>query len=641
MASFVPTATSTQRLPAASIHSLEEGEILSSSPLPTKIGRNMDELDSLLSLTRGPRLDGVLDQAWPQIIPPSSSAEFNVTVEIVRSPSQPTLWRHAQVHPSSTSAMTAAVFPSPSGSSSEVQQPSREAGWRSVLLPQLTATPQSISGSSSEAQHSSQLAPGAQSTEQSPQTPSSAPAEYDSGSSSDSDRPLRSAHKRCRLQIKPLSSPDAGPTSQSTRPRLITPSSSAPNSRATVAVKSESGQVGSAASPDQLMTKPLSGEQKSQLGKDDSEWVDECDNCKAVGKVCFTAATSPASAKSFYNCNIRHWTCTIGGVRVNQKRPAKPKATKEVKPATEVKSSPESSSDAIVKDNKSVQSDRKLGKIRLRKSQRFVKQAEHLPVVLSTASQPPQQGRPKRIRKSRAKKTENTAAKSTAAAEDKSELSSPPPSDTERLPDASSDKVPVQAKKRAKAASVTTRKAAKTAPQQALNDTVEQRATSTQHAKEGASTSTLPLPSTDDAKEPAAQCTPSAHVEQYTTGLNKDISATLRRCKARVAQSTDFHTGLVILEMTLQVLVGNLAKVLTPENTLLNGSSPTHWILPQLKEYLQSILLACQKASEKPDGKELEEAEKQARQVAAIVASETLFDRCLTLISMHVGEEAT
>ncbi|SJX60015.1 uncharacterized protein SRS1_06446 [Sporisorium reilianum f. sp. reilianum] len=195
----------------------------------------------------------------------------------------------------------------------------------------------------------------------------------------------------------------------------------------------------------------------------------------------------------------------------------------------------------------------------------------------------------------------------------------------------------------AETAGPTTRKAAKKAAQQAPNTTVEQQETSASGAREGASSSTgaQSLPSDLDDTDLASKGAPNAHVEQYTMGLIKDISAGIKRCQTRMAQFQDFRTGLVILEMALQVLVSDLAKVLTPDNSSLDGSSPAHWILLQLKDYLQGILLVCQTASERPDGKELDEAEKSAKQVGAIVRSETVLDRCLTLISTHVGEEAS
>ena len=98
------------------------------------------------------------------------------------------------------------------------------------------------------------------------------------------------------------------------------------------------------------------------------------------------------------------------------------------------------------------------------------------------------------------------------------------------------------------------------------------------------------------------------------------------------------RAGLMVLETTMTILVNDLHKLLSSENELCAGKR-THWIVPQPAEYLQSIRQECQSARETED-QELE-AEMQAKQVAAISASETLLERCLTLITMHVGETCT
>lgn len=113
MSTVVPAGPSSPYRPAASLRSLEEGEIAPSSPLPTEIGRSMDELDRLLNLAPTARLDEILNQSWPQEIPSPSSAGSDVFIEIEGLADQPAPRRGANSAPPATSITPSAHLAPP------------------------------------------------------------------------------------------------------------------------------------------------------------------------------------------------------------------------------------------------------------------------------------------------------------------------------------------------------------------------------------------------------------------------------------------------------------------------------------------------------------------------------------------------
>lgn len=441
---------------------------------------------------------------------------------------------------------------------------------------------------------------------------------YDSASDSDDDTPLdivcRGPRFARSLPILPDTSAElsasqhAGPASQI--PTAVSSSQM---------LTSESTQKSQAATA--FSSAPSSSQSLVANNKysQDVDWINPCQRCIKKGERCFTKAGTGSQRKRCNECVLRHRICIVDGENVAGEEPElEPKR----KPKSRSKSRPKSRPTTITKVVAAP-----------RRSRRQPAQAKHAPVVLTAAKKSRARLRERRTKAERKKPTVQAISGSLEEDDeltDFSTISSPPRSDEGAPPAGALEQAPAPTSQRPA-------EPQPSHPKKVLepirpcpdgNDLP----THAEAVKTPAEAAGLPAMTNEAANQAEAQ-----RVEKYAVGLIKDIASAIRRCQERVTRMSE-TVGLMVLETTLDVLVSEISKLSFERE--LDTSNPAHWVVPQLAVYLQRIRLECQAAHQTPESREISEDEKKAKQVAAILASETLFDRCLTLISMHVGESS-
>ncbi|SPO19674.1 uncharacterized protein UTRI_00059_B [Ustilago trichophora] len=340
--------------------------------------------------------------------------------------------------------------------------------------------------------------------------------------------------------------------------------------------------------------------------KSDVDWVDACKRCDQKGLRCYTAAGSNLETKRCEECVEHHRLCIVDGINVAQNQ-----TQTEIKPK--------------LRKRRTTQ---KASSVR-RKSRRQTVASQQAPVILTASSGSQSQSRNLRAESKLSKR------------ERRDKPSSPPPREQEKdVPDSSSISSAPSSDCEDQAAPSLTEVSASEQSESAASKVRNPRERASDVQGMEASTNAQQNSDSTCVKQPLKpEVNPSQAVkmrlERYTTGLIKDIANAIRRCQSRMEKMPE-EAGLLLLENTVTVLLADLSKLLTSD---LDGSNPTHWIVPQLAEYLEGIRSECQLAREATDGQQ-NGAETQARRAAAIFGSDLPFERCLTLISMHVEESS-
>lgn len=395
----------------------------------------------------------------------------------------------------------------------------------------------------------------------------------------------------------------------------------------------------SAKSPQSPDPGPLIIEHRFQR---DVNWDKKCDRCRDEGFRCYTAQNTTSWAKSCFLCYQDHKICAIDGVRTHKGRSANVHPSqKKPKQATAAKSPPkqnqrtsarlskrksDASSSQAATRHASPKLPRTRSQKRLKQERRGRPRRHTLPPAAGIASEEDEEEdsdandtQPKARKRRR-----NGTFRPLAESED--ELADDPPLQPTGSDDQPSSKDQQLREKRAPLCNSGVSNTDPTVSEPAGAD----RAVNVH----GKSAEKL-------ASERGLGPFERQRLEKYASMLFKDISTAVGRCRERVAEMSD-DAGLLALESTLEVLVSDLAK-LTAVDHQANEAAQVYWFVPQVTEYLQRIRLECQLVQERQEppaagpgwtGKEL-----KARHVASALACETLFDRCLSLISMHENEK--
>lgn len=510
----------------------------------------------------------------------------------------------------------------------------------SDLTPDATSPPTSHSGSASLQQpartSSEDLVHSKLSEDGSTRIVKEERSQSSPASADDSDSPIGAVRKRRRAKISPSCSSGLDPDTE-------LPETQPSSSRTDIGTNFDTGtedEQDRMPGPSKLLI--IRSKEAKGLDPDDIQWLDPCDTCVKNRIKCYTSPGKRTQA--CFNCNFLHWECLIDGQSVCRRPPPTAKY-KERKPAaadapkSQIKAPPNSPTPPA-STTESVPTDEHVEDtvgIRRTKSGRFSRAVAQTPITLTGNAKP--SFIPERRRRDHLKrKGRQTQGKPTANSP--SDSSSPPQSDQECLPNAdAADRSSIGPSSQPKSTSQDCSRSARESPQ--VRFTTQQAANADDERENCRGTAIMLSGNpTADSSGIGSVPAPNPRLRIYTTGLIKDIVAGIRRCQDRLTGAAE-HAALLFLESVVGLLVEDLAKVLTTKNKALDGSQPSDWILPELKGYLQRVLLECQRVRETPGGKELDPAEKGARQLAAIMTSETLFDRCLTLISTTVGENST
>ncbi|GAC93954.1 hypothetical protein PHSY_001523 [Pseudozyma hubeiensis SY62] len=350
----------------------------------------------------------------------------------------------------------------------------------------------------------------------------------------------------------------------------------------------------------------------------DVDWLDECDCCKQHNKRCYTSAGSLLRSTSCYNCYIRHWTCTVSNIRVNRKStPAPRKRKSDVTTGKQTASTIELSSDsrfpAFTKQEHSTPITASTSTSQRRTSERAVRPPPHTPVLVTPL---PQQPKPTRKRRKRGG-PKKPAAEQARTTRYQSELSSPPHSDQEHLSNASASNNGLISQADSEGSCSVAGILCSSAEQAQEPDAEE--------GGDGIEENAIESSSVAEAHTSTLIHLTRARVN--TLLLINDIAVAIQRCQRRLTQAPD-NAGLLVIESAVDELVIELTRVVNPNHAAIVDRETTTWTLAQPLDYLRRILVKCQYArgTENLD-------ERGARQVAALVTCETLFDRCMSVIS--------
>ena len=601
--------------------SLEEGELPPSSPLLHDLGRTMNDFNTLFGITPGWRPGTVVQEPWRHPRMTSVQADH---VPLTVQPSKIVDPNEAG-HPVALEAPQESGHPAPSAPAIPVPQPPVDTFGKTQshnLQTGSRSDPLSVSTSNIAPSADESMPASAEESLADTQSKAADQAGYESSVSADSERPVALGARR--RQIKNRSS-----HLSNTKATRTSTANATEDSPAIIALKSEGRQIAAGEPKTQLTAKRFGDQARYQLSVD---WVDKCDRCIEENVKCYTAAGSTYLSRACHNCFVRHWTCTVGGERVYKKQAPNPRQRKR-------KATVESLADTSTSSKQLMRRPR-TGKVQPRKSGRASKAAQHNPVLLTQASQQPQHSKRTRVRKQAAKKS---LMQNAGPVEEGSDISSAPESDDEPLANTFNNRPAELPDTSSSSASFTRDDDGILQTEEAQTGIAQEHVAIVVDAGQNESDESIPgnVSLFVEAAEPATKRLPEPRMTQYVLGLINDIEGTIRRCQGSMPQIQDYKFKLGLLEKACEVLVWDLAKVLVPDNTDFDGSKPEYWILPELKDYLQGILLECQHARETPNGQELDASEKLGRQIVAMAKSETLFDRCLTLISMHVRKEST
>ncbi|SPO20583.1 uncharacterized protein UTRI_00059 [Ustilago trichophora] len=424
--------------------------------------------------------------------------------------------------------------------------------------------------------------------------------EHEAYSSSDSDVPLelsfRSRQLKCSSSPPTLSARALIGDSENQEAFEMAEDAAHPNIK-----HEEEEEIVFDPAPVVTIPAPLIDSNKYQA---DIDWIDECDRCIKMGLRCYSAAGTRLDNKRCEDCNQHHRCCIVDGVNVTQRHPQSRLKHKKTTSAPKASSA-------------------------RRKSRRKINPSQQAPVILTTASGTQARSDARKLRRNHSEKKRISKPTTQTKIQgrhlsDSSPISSAPASDSEDQVASNPTEVPAPEQSEPISSKACMFKMGLPDAQQIEAGTVAQP--------------TVDVTNVKQPQKPEITLTQAAdmRLERYTMGLIKDIANAIRRCQDRVEKMPE-ETGLRYLENTVTVLLGDLSKLLKSD---LDGSNPTHWIVPQLAEYLEGIRSECQLAKEATEGQK-NDAERQARRVAAIFGSDLPFERCLTLISMHVEESPT
>lgn len=423
---------------------------------------------------------------------------------------------------------------------------------------------------------------------------------YDSASTDESEQPLQVRRRESRPRIQPSPSPPPS-----------------------TAVKSEPRLTESFASSPKRLVDRLPGEEpRYQV---DFDWVDKCDDCKKVGVRCYTKAGTIERATSCYNCYLRHWTCSVDGVRCSEsiKEGKKP----QVKSPAKLNATARQESRFLSRPATTT------------RSGRSPKTAQQGPVVLSQTAEQAQKRRRKRKSTVLVKTSQEI---DTAARPQRSGVDLLPGTEDDHLTDASSGQTSAvpEPSTDAVSAPVSSSQLCQDAstPQTQVNTQMRQEAESLEEDNNTSRSDAAPSAQTITA-EAVSLSTPNPFLESWTIGLIEDIEIWIRRCQESPVASSEQLT-LLALETQAEIFVNHLKERLESGH-LDTENNITHFILPRITTCLEKILAKCKEALNFPAETELNEEERKSRRFVAIKASETHFTSCLRLIDMRRGQHPT
>lgn len=112
-------------------------------------------------------------------------------------------------------------------------------------------------------------------------------------------------------------------------------------------------------------------------------------------------------------------------------------------------------------------------------------------------------------------------------------------------------------------------------------------------------------------------------LDLYTLGLLKDTRKAIKRCQD-VLERAPTHESLMSLELTVDLLIDDLSTI----------PNPSHSAITKLAQYLDRMKQDCL-----TQGRVGHRSDK-VKQLSAVLLAQTLLDRCLTIVKVHLDNHS-